>query len=86
MARKAKATHSEVTFEVTGSGEFPIDMLRYDVCVPATGTDASSIEREGHRVVKLRRFYPVGGRATPEDARWLSWGWRVSKIYDPVLE
>jgi hypothetical protein len=95
MAR-TKATHSHVVFEVRGRGEFPIDMLRYDMAAPYTGTDVSSIlhpkmvakpsggegEIEINRVVKLCRFYPTGGRRLPEAGRWLSFGWEVINVFE----
>lgn len=97
MAR-SKATHAHVVFEVAGRGDFPIDMLRYDMAAPFTGADVASImtpkyveraEPNGpgfpsrvqiERVVKVIRFYPVGGKAEPEAARWASFGWRVISI------
>lgn len=61
---------------VEGSGEFPIDMLRYDSCCPATEADSGTIERQDERrVVKLRRFSRAGAPATA--ARWQSRGWKV---------
>jgi hypothetical protein len=32
-------------FEVEGFGEFPLDMLRYDHCIPDTQEDVSLIAR-----------------------------------------
>lgn len=32
------------TFKVTGAGQFPIDMLRYDACWPATEADAGKLQ------------------------------------------
>jgi hypothetical protein len=68
------------TFKVTGRGQFPIDMLRYDGCYPKTGEDAAKIEASfrdpGTEItVSLERF----GEKTwaPERARWSSFLWRM---------
>ncbi len=72
--------------EVEGSGTFPVDMLRYECCVPATESDANSIQHhEEKRVVKLFRFTPTSslmdGPATRTGReRWASFGWRVLPI------
>lgn len=67
-------------FKVRGVGCFPLDMLRYDACWPATGADASAMY-----------FYP-GDPANGDDYsvtlstdcvhaptidRWASFGWTV---------
>jgi len=38
-------TGSMVYAKITGRGEFPIDMLRYDLCSPATEEDSNLIRR-----------------------------------------
>lgn len=92
MPRLPKDKFGSITFVVRGRGEFPIDMLRYDSCVPATEKDVmrmlntlygSDVYVEGpiNRDVKLRRFYPVGGTAAPTVARWVSFGWEVREVY-----
>ena len=35
-----EAAQNALIFEVQGRGEFPLDMLRYDLCWPATEGDA----------------------------------------------
>lgn len=83
-----KPSFRMTTFEVRGTIDFPIDMLRYDCAAPATGEDVSKIMADvygGHgvrvaRIVTLRRFYPVGGNPNPEAARWASFGWEVISI------
>lgn len=84
---KTKATHAKVVFEVQGSGEFPLDMLRYDNCVPYTGSDSTSIkdDERAQRVVKLCRFFIVGGRKEPEMRRWESFGWRIKHIFEEEI-
>jgi hypothetical protein len=64
-------------YHVTGSGRFPVDMLRHDSAWPATSADAGIIEQcsivMGQRVsVKVRSY------RQPTIARWHSYGWRVS--------
>lgn len=60
-----------VTFTVTGSGEFPMDMLRHDMAWPEDTDAAATITQRGRRSVRLTahkaRF------VTPE--RWESFGW-----------
>lgn len=66
-----------------GSGQFPLDMLRYDCCFPASQNDVATISKTLHRpgnelhTVTLRyvREYKPNG---PTDARWESFGWHVS--------
>jgi len=65
-----------VSFKVTGRGEFPLDMLRYDECWPSTTLDAMSIEtpaNRGKRTVTLESNRYMA----PTEGRWLSFGWRV---------
>lgn len=81
-----------VTFTVTGPGMFPIDMLRYDECHPATEQDAAKIMARFTRYmsadctvpdkspIKLTRNVIAMARArtwTPTVARWQSFGWTV---------
>ena len=64
---------------VTGNGTFPVDMLRYDRCCPATEKDSHAIERSGERTITLERFSKIA-RMTPEVGRWKSFGWLVMKV------
>jgi hypothetical protein len=60
---------------VEGSGEFPIDMLRYDSAFPAEERDSSAIQKDGRRrVVLLRRGV---GASEGSHARWRSFGWPI---------
>ena len=60
---------------VEGSGQFPVDMLRYDSCAPWSEGDSYSIAtRHDHRRVALRRFSTSSGATS---ARWRSFGWLV---------
>lgn len=78
MARK---THVAVTIYVAGRGQFPVDMLRYDSCVPSSQADvhAMGVYLDGSanapRIVALRMFTEDG--RPPEFDRWHSFGWRV---------
>lgn len=83
MARR-KATHVMTALTVEGSGAFPIDMLRYDACVPDGQEDVNKIwidydqEKErGLRQVNLRMYTPSDGRQGATHARWQSFLWRV---------
>ena len=79
-ARKARAkaqakTPKFVEFIVEGDGVFPIDMLRYDVCLPASEADSNEMNLDRKlRAVTLR------GPRKPTTARWESFGWKVIGI------
>jgi len=80
-----------ITFAVKGRGQFPFDMLRYDVCFPSTSEDVSYLDKqyEYHNVSDL----PGGSRHEVERTvhltmlsqnkngptvdRWKSFGWAV---------
>lgn len=86
------AVTSAVQFTVTGTGQFPLDMLRYDACYPAgpddvfkIGIDRFSdpdIDADGRpvaRSVTLTHVCPPGGSHwEPTDARWRSFGWEIT--------
>jgi len=71
------------TFTVEGTGNFPLDMLRYDSCYPSGTTDVWRIEENGDTTT--RRWWRrielahTDGRKRwgPTTARWESFGWRV---------
>lgn len=66
---------------VYGSGALPLDMLRYDSCVPHEETDSREVD--ANRVVVLR-CYAKMDLLTP--GRWQSFGWRVLETkYGPEL-
>jgi len=60
-------------YYVTGSGEFPFDMLRHDSCWPATGMDVVLIDRHERqlRSIKIRSY------RKPTIDRWSSFTWSV---------
>lgn len=72
------------TFTVETNFLFPIDMLRYDSCFPATEKDAGEIHKNltangSPLKVKVARY--IDNKATkPTTARWDSFGCRISKI------
>jgi hypothetical protein len=61
------------TYWVTGRGQFPFDMLRYDQAWPADSDAASKLSAEesiyDRRSVKLYSYRP------PTVDRWNSFGW-----------
>jgi hypothetical protein len=65
------------TFAVLGTGQFPLDMLRYDSCYPKSQDDTGEMERsflprnrDEHRVTLV-------GAKEPTVGRWQSFGWVV---------
>ena len=66
-------------FTVQGRGQFPLDMLRYDSCYPATQQDVVVMEdREVEREVTVERTLDSWTKAwKPTFGRWESYGWKV---------
>ena len=56
---------------VSGSGRFPVEMLRHNEAWPATSFDATLVMSGEPRVVRLR------SRITPTIGDWRSFGWLV---------
>lgn len=71
-----EAAQGAISFTVEGRGHFPIDMLRYDVCWPATGSDSMDIEGSS-RPSNLQHRIDMRGLKDPTVARWRSYGWDV---------
>lgn len=79
-----------VEFTVSGGGDFPLDMLRFDRAYPVDGTSAANIERPrdelgaplqyagSQRTVRLRTEHAT--YSAPTTARWASFGWVVTEI------
>jgi hypothetical protein len=65
--------YERTTIEVSGRGQFPVDMLRYDQCVVIQPGSTDGLEM---RKVRLWRFSPQGKPATA--SRWSSFGWTVT--------
>ena len=67
-------------YEVTGAGDFPVDMLRYDCCWPCNGESAARLllDRDEprstpRRTIRLRSVQP------PTVERWASFQWHVDQ-------
>jgi len=82
----AKQTHHEeqwIAEQISDAHPFPLDMLRYDNCVPATEVDANEMARSVERYtpkgtrIALRRFVRHGG-SEPQFGRWESFGWTIT--------
>lgn len=69
-----EAAQNAIEYTVEGTSSFPVDMLRYDRCWPAHGTDASYIAT--HPSTTLIRIH-LQGLKLPTVTRWESFGWRV---------
>lgn len=69
----------EIYFIVSGDGDLPLDMLRYDCAFPASEEDARRAEHErGRRVVALVSRRPRDDG--PNQQRWASFGWKVEEV------
>jgi hypothetical protein len=68
-------------YKVTGNGQFPLDMLRYDSCFPGDPDAVSKlcIDRKDP-FFKEPRTVKVTGCAKPTVARWASFGWTVEAL------
>jgi hypothetical protein len=92
MAEKLnqKPTHRHVA-EITGTGQFPLDMLRYDRAAPWEEVDSSMIERTLNPMIDRRgewkiRITRLGeARAGWSLGRWDSYKCQVREIngYEP---
>ncbi len=61
-------------YTVSGTWEFPIDMLRHDYAFPDSETESNNISNSGtgtQRSVRLRSHH------APTPGRWESFGWKV---------
>lgn len=86
MATKTRA----FDFVVKGVRPFPIDMLRYDRCLPVDPESVDAIEASIRREMSYRngpgspspftvklRAYASSGFREPTEGRWDSMGWSV---------
>lgn len=66
------------SYQVTGTGHFPVDMLRVDSCWPQHPVDAllihSSIEKPDNYCIKLKSIHP------PTFERWETVHWNISNV------
>lgn len=71
---------------ITGRGGFPIDMLRYDECIPASEEDAGHIINSfGGFVrwtIRVRKVHPRNRFDNFTVARWESFGCKCEVQYD----
>ncbi|MBK6616281.1 hypothetical protein [Ottowia sp.] len=76
------AHHREPTvFTVSGHGEFPFDMLRFDECYPVNADSVNALgmsthdvrARDSKRTVRLLSHRLLA----PTVGRWESFGWKV---------
>jgi hypothetical protein len=76
----------EQTVTVEGSNSFPIDMLRYDECSPASEADAHKIQRSIDHAepmqVTLKRLRLYGYNMDFTPGRWSSFGWRIASTIE----
>ncbi len=73
-----EAAQNAVTFQVTGTGRFPVDMLRYDLCWPANSDQSLDIEDAVDTAVRPKgRTITLKGLKVPTVPRWASFGWTV---------
>ena len=76
--------------EITGNRAFPIDMLRYDSCMPATERDARTIEDVSNPMVtrpggltwtvRVRKHSDLKGNGYWNPGRWESFGCTFEEI------
>lgn len=77
--RPDERPRKEFEYWVTGTGQFPWDMLRYDQAWPATSEDAVKLTdgptswNAGRRSIKLKSF------SQPTIDRWSSFIWSVGR-------
>jgi len=78
------------TFEVMGRGKFPMDMLRYDNCWPATQDDVTKLVESMTNPDYLRMDWKITLRTrtlnTPTLGRWISFEWHVLQTTQKVIE
>ncbi len=83
VTRAANAGRYLQRYTVTGSGRFPLDMLRYDYSWVHPAEDYRGREPRSHTV--YRYVGTKTDREYPTDRRWESFGWTVSDVdYEKV--
>jgi hypothetical protein len=68
-----EAAQNSIFFAVTGNGDFPFDMLRYDKCWPASEAASRLLDD----LLGTQRRVELRGLIGPTVARWRSFGWTV---------
>jgi hypothetical protein len=67
-------------FTVKGRGPFPVDMLRYDQCIPYQPDDTRKLEADATEETReVTLTIPKGAASIhyPTVGRWSSFGWNV---------
>jgi len=82
MSYGTKRGAKTVLFTVEGAGTFPIDMLRYDACYPATEADSWAADwnmESGRRRVTLKHRVSKDENLNnyPNADRWRSFTWTI---------
>lgn len=73
-------------FTVTGSGNFPTDMLRYDRCWPRTELDSVKVGIRSLKAAGEREIRLTSASAKPPTAgRWKSFGWTIVGDVRPLF-
>lgn len=72
-----------ITYTVSGSGTFPVDMLRYTQSFPASEADSSTMAESGRRIVKLQSYSSKKGIEFSKE-RWTSFCWELSPPGNPI--
>jgi hypothetical protein len=68
-------------YKVTGKGQFPLDMLRYDSCFPATPNAVADLVIDPRDTNYSKpRTVKISGCGKPTIARWASFGWTVESL------
>jgi hypothetical protein len=78
--RLIEAAQNAIEFSVIGISDFPIDMLRYDLCWPASESDSRNIDHSSAIIQRQRNHelrIDLKGLKPPTVARWHSFGWTV---------
>jgi hypothetical protein len=73
-----EAAQNAIPFTVEGRGVFPFDMLRYDLCWPASESESNRLDLYSlpQDAISQRRIH-LRGLKPPTAARWRSFGWEV---------
>jgi hypothetical protein len=80
VTRKTRGIPRIYTFIVAGNDQFPLDMMRYDICYPQREVDSHQIERSFRsRERRTRRVTLVSSKA-PTEARWGAFGWLIESV------
>ena len=70
---------------VTGTGPFPLDMMRYDCCWPSSSADVYIMEDTDKRTLFVKMASSTK-KATWTPERWASFGWKLELTNDPPVK